>query len=307
MSPHLHDHGHGHGHGPAAGRPDYGRRFAVGVALNLVFVVIEAAVGLTTGSLALVADAGHNLGDVASLLLAWGAVWLAGLAPTPRATYGLRKATVLASLASAVLLLVALGVIAWEAVQRVLAPAPVAGGWIVGVAAVGVVINVATALLFFSGRKDDLNIRGAYLHMAADAGVSLGVVVGGIVIGATGWLWVDPVLSLVIVLVILVGTWGLLRESTHLLLDGVPQGIDPHAVRQWLHDQEPVASVHDLHIWALSTTEVALTAHLVTPGGHPGDAFLQQVSDGLRGRFGIGHATLQVEVGDPGHGCALES
>ncbi|MBD3221306.1 cation diffusion facilitator family transporter [bacterium] len=302
MPVHSHDHG-GHHHG---GAPDYGPRFAIGVVLNLAFVIVEASVGLVTGSLALVADAGHNLSDVASLLLAWGAVWLAGRRPTMRTTYGLRKATVLASLASACLLLIALGVITWEAVGRLQEPTAVGSTQIILVAAIGVVINVATALLFFAGRKDDLNIRGAYLHMAADAAVSLGVVVGGIVIGATGWGWVDPVLSLLIVVVILIGTWGLLRESTHLLLDGVPAGLDPRAVQEWLLAHPDVASVHDLHIWGLSTTEVALTAHLVTPAGYPGTGVLQELTAGLHDRFGIDHATLQIEVDDPGHGCALE-
>lgn len=294
-------------HGHAHPTPDYGRRFALGVVLNVAFVALEVVVGLAAGSLALVADAGHNLGDVASLLLAWGAVWLAGRKPTERSTYGFRKGTVLASLASACLLLAALGVIAWEAAARIAEPRPVQGDWVVGVAAAGVVINLGTALLFFSGRKHDLNIRGAFLHMAADAAVSLGVVIGGLVIAATGWLWIDPVLSLLIVVVILAGTWSLLRESTHLLLDGVPERIDPGAVHDWLGARPGVASVHDLHIWALSTTEIALTAHLVTPGGYPGTAFLQDVARGLQDGFGIGHATLQVEVADPGHGCALDS
>jgi cobalt-zinc-cadmium efflux system protein len=290
-----------HAHGPV----DYGRRFAIGVALNVVFVAIEAIVGLSIGSLALVADAGHNLSDVASLLLAWGAVWLAGLHPTRRSTYGFRKATVLASLASACLLLSALGVIAWQAVGRLQSPAPVDGDWVIAVAAVGTVINTATALLFMSGRKRDLNIRGAYLHMAADAAVSVGVVIGGLVIRTTGWLWVDPVLSLAIVALILVGTWGLLRESTHLLLDGVPDHIDPEAVHAWLAARPGVASVHDVHIWALSTTEVALTAHLVMPGGYPGTDTQAAITAGLRREFGIDHATLQIEVADPGHGCSL--
>ncbi len=290
-----------HSHGP----PDYGRRFAIGVALNVAFAGLELGVGLAVGSLALIADAGHNLGDVASLLLAWGAIWLAGRRPTRRSTYGFRKGTVLASLASACLLLVAMGVIAWEAAARLGDPPPVAGGWVVGVAAAGVVINVATALLFVSGRKHDLNLRGAFLHMAADAAVSLGVVIGGLVIGVTGWLWVDPALSLIIVVVVLASTWSLLRESTHLLLDGVPAHVDIAAIDDWLLGQEGVASVHDLHVWALSTTEEALTAHLVMPDGYPGTDFLQAVTAGLQARFGIDHATLQVEVSDPGHGCAL--
>jgi cobalt-zinc-cadmium efflux system protein len=298
----MHDHAHHHQHGS----PDYGRRFALGVALNVVFVAVELVYGLIAGSLALVADAGHNLSDVAGLLLAWGAVWLAGRPPTPRRTYGFRKATVLASLGSAFMLLAALGVITWEAVGRLRHPAAIDGGIMIGVAAVGVLINTATALLFLAGRKRDLNIRGAYLHMAADAGVSLGVVVGGLIIGWTGWLWVDPALSLAIVLVILIGTWTLLRESTHLALDGVPEGIDPDAVQAWLAERPGVASVHDLHIWAMSTTETALTAHLVMPDGHPGDRYLAEAAQSLHDDHGIDHTTLQIEKGDPSNGCAVD-
>lgn len=295
----MHDHDH---HDAPI---DYGRRFALGVGLNVAFTAIEAGVGLAIGSLALVADAGHNLSDVAGLLLAWGAVWLAGRPPTARSTYGRRKGTVLASLASACLLLAALGVIAWHAVERLRAPAPVEGGPIILVAAIGTVINTATALLFLSGRKRDLNIRGAYLHMAADAAVSVGVIAGGLAIRWTGWTWIDPVLSLGIVVLILVGTWGLLRESTHLLLDGVPEGFDPREMEAWLAARPGVASVHDVHVWALSTTETALTAHLVMPDGDRGTAFLEDAARGLRREFGIDHATLQVETDDPGHGCAL--
>jgi len=298
MSSHAHDHRH-------HGGPDYSRRFALGIALNLAFVAVELICGLVAGSLALVADAGHNLGDVAGLLLAWGASWLAGFAPSPRRTFGFRKATVLASLASAVLLLAGLGVIASEAVARLRAPGAIDDSVMIAVAAVGVVVNAATALLFRSGRHTDLNLRGAYLHMAADAAVSLGVVVGGLVIGLTGWFWIDPVLSLAIVLAILVGTWGLLRESAHLALDGVPAGVDPDAVRRWLAARPGVAAVHDLHIWALSTTETALTAHLVMPAGHPGDRYLADTAGGLHREFAIDHATLQVELADPDHGCSL--
>ncbi len=211
-----------------------GRRFALGVALNLAFVLVEAVSGVLVGSLALVADAGHNLSDVASLLLAWGAVWLAARSATATRTYGFRRATILASLASAVLLLVALGVIAWEAVGRLREPRPVDGGVMIAVAAVGVVVNAATALLFARGRRHDLNQRGAFLHMAADAAISLGVVVSGLVILRTGWQWLDPAVSLALVVVILAGTWALLRESLHLAVDGVPGHVDPQAVRAWL-------------------------------------------------------------------------
>ncbi len=286
---------HPHHHGQDHGRHALGRRFALGVALNLAFVLVEAASGVLVGSLALVADAGHNLSDVASLLLAWGAVWLAGRTATARRTYGFRRATILASLASAVLLLVALGVIAWEAVGRLREPRPVDGSVMIVVAAVGVVINTVTALLFVRGRHHDLNQRGAFLHMAADAAISLGVVVGGLVILQTGWLWLDPAISLALVAVILVGTWALLRESLHLAVDGVPAHVDPRAVRTWLAGRPGVAAVHDLHVWALSTTEVALTAHLVMPGEPPGDRFLAEIATGLSHRFAIGHATIQIE------------
>jgi cobalt-zinc-cadmium efflux system protein len=285
-----------------------GRRFALGVALNLAFVLVEAACGLLVGSLALVADAGHNLSDVASLLLAWGAAWLAGRSPTATRTYGFRRATILASLASAVLLLVAVGVIAWEAVGRLRAPQPVDGGVMIAVAAVGVVVNTATALLFVRGRRHDLNQRGAFLHMAADAAISLGVVVSGLAILRTGWLWLDPAVSLAVAVVILAGTWSLLRESLHLAVDGVPGHVDLRAVHAWLASRPGVTGVHDLHVWALSTTEAALTAHLVMPGEPPGDRFLAEIATGLFHHFGIGHATVQVErdVSAACPGCEYE-
>lgn len=274
-----------------------GRAFAIGVGLNSLFVLVEAGVGLWTGSLALLADAGHNLSDVLSLLLAWGAVVLARRPPTARRTYGLRKATILASLANAVLLLVAVGAISAEAIRRFSEPAPVAANLVMITAGIGVLINGATAMLFMRG-QEDLNVRGAYLHMAADAGVSAAVVVGALLMGLTGLLWIDPSLSLVIVAVILIGTWGLLRHSMNLALDAVPQGIDPTAVREWLAAQPGVTGVHDMHIWAMSTTENAMTAH-VTRTDHDGaDAFLHAACETLAERFNIGHATLQVETGD---------
>jgi len=250
-----------HGHHHHAG--NYNRAFAIGVLFNVVFVVIEAGYGIGAGSLALIADAGHNLSDVLSLLLAWGAAVLATKPATEKRTYGLRKLTIMASLASAILLLIALGGISWEALGRFRDPKPVAGMTIIVVAALGVVINTATALLFVSGQKHDLNIRSAFLHMAADAGVSLGVVVAGIVIMLTGWLFMDPLISLLIVLVILLGTWSLLRDSMNLALDAVPEGIDITGIKTYLNGLENIAQIHDLHVWALSTTEVALSVHLI--------------------------------------------
>ena len=279
-------------HSPAF---NYNRAFSLGVSLNIAFVILEATCGMLTGSLALVADAGHNLSDVLSLLLAWGANVLATRKPTPRRSYGFRRATILASLLSAILLLLVLGGIAWEALGRLSTPRPVSGGTIIVVAGLGVVINTATALFFVSGRKRDLNIRGAYLHMAADAGVSLGVVIAGLAILATGWLWLDPAISLIVSAFILMSTWGLLRDSLNLALDSVPDTIDPAAVEAYLAGLPDVATVHDLHIWAMSTTEVALTAHLVVPQRWADDRFVHQISHRLRDRFGIDHVTLQIE------------
>ena len=303
---HHHDHHHGHhhhGHHDHHGHhhhapKDFGRAFAVGVILNTGFVLTEAGVGLWTGSLALLADAGHNLSDVLSLLLAWGATILARRAPSARRTYGLRKGTILASLANAVLLLLAVGVIASEAVHRLLSPAPLQAGPVIAVAAIGVIINTATALMFMKGH-DDLNVRGAFLHMAADAGVSLAVVLGATVMALSGGLyWLDPVLSLGIGLVIVIGTWSLLRDSADMALDAAPRGTDVAAVRAWLAERPGVAGVHDLHIWAMSTTETALTAHLTRPQNQDPDAFLHAAIEGLASRFGIGHCTLQIETGD---------
>lgn len=268
-------------------------------------MALEAAAGLLGGSLALLADAGHNLSDVLGLLLAWVAARLTRRLPTGRRTYGFHRGTILAALGNAMLLLVAVGAIALESIRRLIEPEPVETGLMLWVAAAGIVVNAGTALLFARGREADLNRRGAYLHMVADAGVSAGVVAGALLIGATGWYWVDPVLGLVIAGVILWGTWGLLRESMDLAMDAVPAGIDPAAVQAFLAAQPGVAEVHDLHIWALSTTETALTAHLVRPGAGMDDAFLARLCGELRARFGIGHATLQVEGGDPAHPCAL--
>ncbi len=293
-------HGHHHDHGPPP--KGYSGRFAAGIALNLIFVIIEASYGYIAGSLALIADAGHNFSDVLSLGLAWGAAGLANTKPSPRRTYGYRRATILASLFSAGMLLLAMGGIAWEAIERFATPAPLDGMTIIVVAGIGVVINTATALMFASGRHGDLNIRAAFLHMAADAILSLGVVIGGIGILMYGWQWLDPVISLVIVAAIVWGTWDLLRESLDLAVDAVPRSIEPAAVTGWLSALPGVTRIHDLHIWAMSTTENALTVHLVMPGGGD-DHFLHELTEGLEDRFGIGHTTVQIEREDAGDGC----
>jgi cobalt-zinc-cadmium efflux system protein len=300
-SHHGHSHGHhGHSHAPK----DFGRAFAVGTALNLGFVVIEATAGLVTHSLSLLADAGHNLSDVLGLVLAWGAIALAKRAPTARRTYGLRKGTILASLANAALLLVAVGAIAWEAIRRFAEPSAIETGPVMVVAAIGIAVNTATALMFMRGGKDDLNVRGAFLHMAADAAVSAGVVIAALAMMYTGWLWLDPLVSLGIVAIIVLGTWGLLRDSLDLALDAAPRGVDPAAVRDWLAARPGVDEIHDLHIWAMSTTETALTAHLIRPDNTDPDAFLHAACEGLARKFHIGHATLQIER-DGADACRL--
>jgi cobalt-zinc-cadmium efflux system protein len=297
---HSHDHSHEHGHGPA----DFGRAFAIGVALNITLVALQLVYGILANSVALLADAAHNFSDVLGLLLAWGATILARRLPSRRFTYGLRGSSILAALANGAFLLLATGGIAWEAVQRFAHPEPVRGWTVVAVAALGIAVNTATALLFMSGRKGDLNIRGAFLHMAADAVISLGVVLAGIGIVYTGWLWLDPVTSLVISIAIVAGTWSLLRDSVRLALHAVPEGIEIERVRDYLAGLSGVSEVHDLHIWAMSTTDTALTAHLVMPQGHPGDAFVAGISGQLQHQFDIGHATIQIEI-DASHPCAL--
>jgi cobalt-zinc-cadmium efflux system protein len=299
---HHHSHSHSHSHAPKT----YTRAFQIGIGLNIGFVLIEVAFGLTTQSLALLADAGHNLSDVLGLLLAWGASYLAQLPPNQTYTYGWRRSSILAALLNGILLLLAMGGITWEALRRLQEPTPVPGMTLIWVAGVGVVINTLTALLFFSGGKKDINIRGAFLHMAADALVSVGVVFAGIAILLTGWLWFDPAISLVIVIVIVVGTWNLLRDALGLILDRVPKHIEPLAVRTFLQELPGVAQVHDLHIWGMSTTETALTAHLVMPEGCPGDSFLAHISEELHHHFDIDHPTLQVETGDQQYPCPLE-
>jgi cobalt-zinc-cadmium efflux system protein len=312
---HRHDHPHdGHDHhdrhelGYVHAPASYGMAFAVGIGLNLTFVAVEFTYGVFANSVALMADAGHNLSDVLGLVIAWIASALSKRAPSSRYTYGLGGSSILAALFNAVLLLVAVGAIAWEAVLRLFHPEPVASGTVMIVAAIGIIVNGVTAGLFASGRKGDLNIRGAFLHMIADAAVSAGVVVAGMIMLYTGWLWLDPLTSLVIVGVIVWGTWSLLRESLAMSVNAVPGAIDPQAVRRYLESCAGVTAVHDLHIWPLSTTENALTAHLVFPGGHPGDEFLLTAATQLRQRFGIGHTTLQIEISEetachlaPGH------
>ena len=293
---HHHDHSHAHDHTGQSHAPDnFGWAFAIGAALNTAFVIAELIFGYAANSLALISDAVHNLSDVIALLLAWGAAWLSQKQPTQRHTYGYRRASILAALFNAALLLVAVGGIVVEAVNRLAEPAPVAGWTIVMVASIGVLVNGGTALLFMRGRHGDLNIRGAYLHMMADAGVSLGVVVAAGIIMLTGWLWLDPAISLVIAAVVFWSGWGLARDSVNLALDGVPRGIELVKVRDYLGGLEGVFEVHDLHIWAMSTNETALTAHLVRPGGTD-DAFLHHVCEELSHRFNIHHATLQIEA-----------
>jgi cobalt-zinc-cadmium efflux system protein len=296
---HARAHDHGHGHTPQAG----GLSLALAVLLNLSFVVIEGCFGFISNSVALIADAGHNLGDVLGLVCAWAAMYLSRRPPGGRFTYGLGRSSVLAALANAVLLLVACGAIAWEAVGRIAAPPAVAGRTVMGVAAVGIFLNGVSAWLLHSGSHDDLNRRSAFIHMLGDAAVSAGVLVSGTVIVLTGWSWLDPAVSLAIVAVILVSTWGLLRDSVHLSLDAVPAGVNSSAVLSYLAGQRGVTDVHDLHIWALSTTSVALTAHLVVPDREAEEALLGSLTPVLKQRFRIDHATLQIERDRCDHGC----
>jgi cobalt-zinc-cadmium efflux system protein len=296
----AHDH-HRRGHG----ENDYGRAFAIGIAVNLAYVAGEAVAGVLAHSLALLADAGHNLSDVLGLALAWGAAVLSRRGPSGRFTYGLKSSSILAALANAVILLLVTGGIGWEAVLRVVTPAPVDSAVMVWVAAAGIFVNGGTALLFASGRGRDLNIKSAFLHMAADALVTAGVVVAGIVIGLTGWQRLDPALSLVLAAVIIIGTWDLLKGALGLALNAVPETVDPAAVRAYLESVPGVTELHDLHIWGMSTTETALTCHLVMPAGHPGDTALNAITQELHQHFGIAHPTIQIELGDSGEICAL--
>lgn len=285
-----HQHGHSHDHGPAS----YGKAFAIGISLNVLYVAVEGFYGFTVDSSALLADAGHNLSDVLSLVFAWAAITLAGKKPSRRYTYGLRRTTILVSILNALLLFVAAGGIGWDAWNKLITPRAVPGTTIMWVATVGIVINTATALLFIKGQKEDLNIKGAFLHMAADAAVSLGVVIAGLLIQQTGAYWIDPAISFVILLVIVYGTWQLFVDSLNLALDAVPKDIDIDKVEAYLESIDGVEEVHDLHVWAMSTTQTALTAHLVMPEG-ASDQFLFDIRHKLEEEFGIGHTTLQIE------------
>lgn len=285
---HAHNHSHAHGMGS-------GRAFFIGIILNSVFVLVEFGVGLGVNSMALVADAGHNLSDVLGLIFAWGAAALARKSATNRFTYGYRKSTILAALLNASLLLIAVGGIAWESVERLTMSVPTAGGTVIVVASVGIVLNAATALLFYSGRHHDLNVKGAYLHMVADALVSLGVVISGGIMFFTGWHWIDAITGIAIAVLIAWGSWGLLRDSARLALDGVPGHIAHKEVLSFLQGLSGVSDVHHIHIWAMSTTEAAMTAHLVVPDGRSSDELHETIRNALKERFAISHVTLQVE------------
>ena len=292
---HTHRHRDHHDHSHRSAAADFGRAFGIGIGLNLAFVVLEVTYGIYGHSVALISDAGHNLGDVLGLAVAWGATALARRPPTARYTYGLGATSILAALFNALFLLIAVGAISWEAIIRLMNPAPVAAGIVMIVAAIGIAVNGATALLFASGRKGDLNIRGAFTHMLADAVIAAGVVVTGLVIKLTGALWLDPAASLVVNAIIVWGTWTLLRDSFAMSVNAVPPSIEPDEVRRFLENLPGVARLHDLHIWAMSTTETALSGHLVMPDGRGGDAFLTRTCDELQRRFGICHVTLQIE------------
>lgn len=302
MTDHHHAHSHGHHHHAPV---NISRAFGLGIAFNIGFVLVEVFYGLKADSLALLADAGHNLSDVLGLVLAWAGMWMARLQPDERHTYGWQRASILAALINAMLLLVAMGSMAWEAIHRFAHPTPIQGLTVMLVATTGVFVNGITAWLFMKGSESDLNIRGAFLHMAGDALVSLGVVLAGGVYLWTAWTWLDPVISLVIALLVVLGTWSLFSQSLHLAFDGVPHSVRLGDVRSLLAALPGVAEVHDLHVWAMGSAETALTVHLVMPGGHPGDAFIADVLESLHDEFDIEHATLQIEIGDSEHPCRL--
>jgi cobalt-zinc-cadmium efflux system protein len=313
---HQHDHGHIHtdevahnhkGHGHSHAPSTFGKAFLIGIALNVAFVLIEGGFGVVGKSMALLADAGHNLSDVLGLVVAWTAVILSQKKASNRFTYGLGSSSILAALFNAVFLLVAVGGIIWEALLRLNNPQPVEGSVVMAVAGVGILVNGITAWLFAKGRKGDINIRGAYLHMMADAGVSLGVVIAGLLIMVSGWNWLDPIISLAIAGLIIWTTWGLLKASLRMSLGAVPEEVKIDEVKTYLSNLPGVASLHDLHIWPLSTTQTALTCHLVVPKGHPGDAFLLEICTELKEHFAIQHATLQIETKTTTQNCPLET
>src|SRR5471032_1506009 len=305
---HDHDHGFsfGHHHHHHGDPTTHGRAFAIAIGLNSLFVVIEFVYGFLANSTALMADAGHNLSDVLGLMLAWGAAILARRLPKGRYTYGLRSTSMMAALFNSMVLMATCGVIAWEAVQQLLHPNPVAGATVSVVAAIGIAVNGFSAWLFVAGSKGDINIRGAYLHMAADAVISFGVLVAGLIVMYTGWSWLDPLVSLAIVVMIVLGTWSLLRESLNMMLAAVPDSVDAAKVAGFLRARPGVQEVHDLHIWSMSTTETALTAHLVMPSGYPGDVTMDAISAELKQTFAIHHSTLQIEMGTTPHACCLQ-
>lgn len=301
---HHHDHHHHH-----VDPKNYNRAFAIGITLNLIFVFIEAAYGFMANSLALLSDAGHNLSDVLGLVVAWGAFWLTNRKPTARFTFGLSKSSVLSALFNSLFLLVAIGIIIWEAVHRIMSPSLVDSKSVMIVAAIGIVINAATAMLFFKDKNDDINIRGAYLHMAADALISLGVVISAVAIYYTSWNWLDPLVSIIISLIIIYGTWDLLKNSLRLTMDAVPSDIDPIAVKKYLENLPGVSGVHDLHIWAMSTTETALSVHLTMKENTTKleNSILVDISAHLKKTFKIHHPTIQVEQHEVGFECHLKS
>ncbi|MEO8400121.1 MAG: cation diffusion facilitator family transporter [Ignavibacteriaceae bacterium] len=286
---------------------NYNKAFGLGIALNIIYIIVETVFGLLINSMALLADAGHNLSDVLGLIIAWGGVYLAKTAVTKSRTYGLRKSTILAALFNAIILLIAVGAISIEAIRKIIEPEPIGGTMMMIVAGIGVIINTLTALLFMKGREKDINIKGAFIHMAADAGVSLGVVTAGFLINLTGFYLLDPIISLVIVIVITVSTWSLFRDSIHLSMDAVPSNIDFEEVKKYLASLDGVKEVHDLHIWAMSTTETALTAHLVVPGELKDDKFLGTVCKQLHDKFGIEHSTMQIEKNAQAASCESEN
>lgn len=301
-----HDHSNDHHHHHHAPK-NYNRVFAIGISLNILFVIVETIFGFFTNSLALMADAGHNLSDVAGLLIAWGAFWLATKKPTTNYTFGLRKSSILSVLLNAIFLLIAVGIILWEALHRLITPNIVEARIVIIVAAIGIVINTLTALLFYKDKDKDLNMKGAYLHMAADALISMGVVLSAVIISYTSWNWLDPVVSIIISLFIIYGTWDLLKNSIRLSMDAVPFEIDPIAVKTYLESLPNVLEIHDLHIWAMSTTENALSVHLTMSSNNINNSLLAETSIYLKNNFKIHHPTIQVEMHDKNFECHLKS